>query len=65
MVHAFPILSPLFPEAKNAMEEICEFVKRHIQQCLTFLTDRKINVYQYILKYMYKHITSVFTTLQV
>jgi len=26
MVHAFPILSPLFPEAKMAMEEICEFV---------------------------------------
>ncbi len=30
MVHAFPILSPLFPEAKNAMTEICEFVKSHI-----------------------------------
>ena len=27
MVHAFPILSPLFPEAKNAMIEICEFVQ--------------------------------------
>ena len=32
MVHAFPILSPLFPEAKNAMAEICEFVKSHIRQ---------------------------------
>ncbi len=28
MVHAFPILSPLFPEAKNAMAEICEFFKK-------------------------------------
>ncbi len=27
MVHAFPILSPLFPEAKQAMAEICAFVK--------------------------------------
>ena len=32
MVHAFPILSPLFPEAKNAMAEICEFAKSHINQ---------------------------------
>jgi acetyl esterase/lipase len=31
MVHAFPLLSPLFPEAKKAMEEICEFVKTHLQ----------------------------------
>jgi epsilon-lactone hydrolase len=30
MVHAFPILSPLFPEAKNAMVEICEFAKTHL-----------------------------------
>jgi len=27
MVHAFPIMSPLFPEAKNALDEICTFVK--------------------------------------
>ncbi len=27
MVHAFPLLSPLFPEAKQAMDEICAFVK--------------------------------------
>ena len=32
MVHAFPILSPLFPEAKNAMAEICEFAKSHVNQ---------------------------------
>ena len=31
MVHAFPILSPLFPEAKHAMAEICEFIRYHIQ----------------------------------
>ena len=30
MVHAFPVLSPLFPEAKNALLEICEFVRHHI-----------------------------------
>jgi acetyl esterase/lipase len=29
MVHAFPILTPLFPEAKNAMAEICEFAGSH------------------------------------
>ena len=27
MIHAFPLLSPLFPEAKRAFSEICEFVK--------------------------------------
>jgi len=27
MIHAFPLLSPLFPEAKQALHEICEFVK--------------------------------------
>jgi len=32
MVHAFPILSPLFPEAENAMLEICEFAKSHLNQ---------------------------------
>jgi acetyl esterase/lipase len=30
MVHAFPILTPLFPEAKQAFEEICAFVKSHL-----------------------------------
>lgn len=30
MVHAFPMLSPLFPEAKQAMSEICEFVKQKL-----------------------------------
>ena len=32
MVHAFPILSPLFPEAKQAMSEICEFAKHQFDQ---------------------------------
>jgi acetyl esterase/lipase len=29
MIHAFPLLSPLFPEAKKALQEICKFVKQH------------------------------------
>lgn len=32
MIHAFPLLSPLFPEAKMALSEICEFVKNHISR---------------------------------
>ena len=31
MVHAFPVLSPLFPEAKMAMGEICGFVKTQLK----------------------------------
>ena len=30
MIHAFPILSPLFPEAKKAMVEICEFAQNQL-----------------------------------
>ena len=30
MVHAFPIMSPFFPEAKQAMNTICEFAVEHI-----------------------------------
>jgi acetyl esterase/lipase len=30
MCHAFPILSPLFPEAKQAMAEICTFIKQRL-----------------------------------
>jgi acetyl esterase/lipase len=30
MVHAFPILSPLFPEAKEAMNDICSFIKKQL-----------------------------------
>lgn len=29
MIHAFPLLSPLFPEAKEALQDICDFVKHH------------------------------------
>lgn len=29
MVHAFPLLTPLFPEAKSAFTEICLFVNHH------------------------------------
>ena len=31
MVHAFPIMSPLFPEAKAAMADICRFVAGHAE----------------------------------
>lgn len=30
MVHAFPILSPLFPEAKEAMDDICSFIQQKL-----------------------------------
>jgi acetyl esterase/lipase len=31
MIHAFPLLSPLFPEAKMALKEICDFVKEQLK----------------------------------
>ena len=31
MVHAFPIMSPLFPEATAAINEICEFAVKHLE----------------------------------
>jgi acetyl esterase/lipase len=30
MVHAFPIMAPLFPEATHALQDICNFVKKHL-----------------------------------
>lgn len=30
MVHCYPALSPLFPEAKEAMEDICGFLSTHL-----------------------------------
>jgi len=30
MIHCYPLLAPLFPEATQAMEEICVFIKTHI-----------------------------------
>lgn len=29
MIHAFPLLTPFFPEARHAFMEICKFVKKH------------------------------------
>lgn len=34
MVHAFPLLSPLFPEAKQAMTEICEFARNSLMDSM-------------------------------
>ncbi len=31
MIHAFPILSPLFPEAKQALSEICTFAREQVE----------------------------------
>lgn len=31
MIHAFPLLSPMFPEAKNAMNEIGDYVRNNLQ----------------------------------
>jgi epsilon-lactone hydrolase len=30
MIHCYPVMAPLFPEATQAMEEICGFIKRHL-----------------------------------
>ncbi|MDP4273345.1 MAG: alpha/beta hydrolase, partial [Bacteroidota bacterium] len=30
MVHCYPLLSPMFKEAKAAMEEIVEFVRKYL-----------------------------------
>ena len=32
MFHCFPACAPLFPEAKQAMDEICAFIKTHIDK---------------------------------
>lgn len=31
MIHAFPLLSPLFPEAKRAVDEIGDYVRKHLE----------------------------------
>jgi acetyl esterase/lipase len=31
MVHCYPLLAPAFPEATQAMDEICDFVRRHLK----------------------------------
>jgi len=30
MVHCYPLLAPMFPEATEAMDEIVGFVKNHL-----------------------------------
>ncbi len=35
MIHAFPILSPLFPEAKQALGEICAFAREQVERSTT------------------------------
>jgi len=30
MIHCYPLLAPLFPEATQALEEICTYIKTHI-----------------------------------
>jgi monoterpene epsilon-lactone hydrolase len=32
MVHCYPLMAPLFPEATQALEEICVFIKTHTSQ---------------------------------
>ena len=34
MVHCYPALSPLFPEAREAMEDICAFLRTHTDASL-------------------------------
>jgi acetyl esterase/lipase len=31
MVHCYPLLAPMFPEATQAMEEIVEFIRRNLR----------------------------------
>lgn len=33
MVHCYPLFAPLFPEATEAMDEICAFIKTHLGSC--------------------------------
>jgi acetyl esterase/lipase len=28
MIHCYPLLAPMFPEATQAMDEICDFIKK-------------------------------------
>jgi acetyl esterase/lipase len=32
MVHCYPLLAPFFKEATEAMREICDFIKRHLEK---------------------------------
>jgi acetyl esterase/lipase len=32
LFHCYPACAPMFPEAKKAMDEICGFVKKHLEK---------------------------------
>ncbi len=32
MIHCYPLLAPLFPEATEAMDEICTYIKTHLRK---------------------------------
>ncbi len=36
MIHCFPLMAPLFPEATQALGEICAFIKAHIDYTITY-----------------------------
>ncbi len=36
MIHCFPLMAPLFPEATQALGEICGFIKAHIDYTITY-----------------------------
>jgi monoterpene epsilon-lactone hydrolase len=31
MFHCYPLMAPLFPEASQALEEICRFINTHVK----------------------------------
>jgi acetyl esterase/lipase len=33
MVHCYPLMAPMFPEATQALNEICVFIKKRLQRC--------------------------------
>ena len=32
LFHCYPICAPIFPEATEAMSELCDFMKQHVRQ---------------------------------
>jgi acetyl esterase/lipase len=30
MVHCYPLMAPMFPEATQALHEVCNFIKKHL-----------------------------------
>lgn len=39
MVHCYPLLAPMFKEATEAMDEICRFIKKHIESESTIMAS--------------------------